>query len=56
MDNEKKEICTISIMFPVESDDKAIEYKKRIAELLKDKPEAQIQFSIMSGAHRAPLR
>lgn len=44
----KQEVCTLRIMFPIESDEQAIEYKKRIAEVLKDNPEAQIHFTIMS--------
>lgn len=43
------EICQIRIMFPVESDDEAIAYKRKIKEALSDKPDAQIQFSLMSA-------
>lgn len=50
MDKDKQEICSIRIMFPVESDEQAIEYKKKIAALLAEIPDAQIQFSIMSAA------
>ncbi len=52
MDNDKKEICTIRIMFPVESDEKAIEYKKKIALLLSEIPDAQIQFGLMTPPQR----
>lgn len=52
MDNEtpqpKKEICSIRIMFPVTSDEQAIEYKKKISVLLSDIPNAHIEFSIRS--------
>ena len=48
MEQPKKEICTIRIMFPVESDEQAIEYKKKIAALLVEIPDANIQFSITS--------
>lgn len=54
MDNDKKELCTIRIMFPVESDEKAIEYKKKIAAILSEIPEAQIQFALMSGRPAPP--
>jgi len=40
------EICSIRIMFPVSSDEQAIEYKKKIQSVLSDNPDAQIQFSI----------
>lgn len=43
------ELCTIRIMFPVESDEQAIAYKKKIAEVLSEMPEAQIQFSLMTA-------
>lgn len=53
MTNEKpiqmdSEICNIRIMFPVASDEQAIEYKKKIAVLLTDIPNAQIQFSLIT--------
>lgn len=48
MAEPKKEICTIRIMFPVESDEQAIEYKKKIAALLAEIPDAQLQFSLMN--------
>lgn len=48
METPKKEICTIRIMFPVESDEQAIEYKKKISGLLAEIPEAQIQFSLIA--------
>lgn len=44
-----KELCTIRIMFTVDSDEEAIEIKKKIKEQLSDKPEAQLQFSIMTA-------
>lgn len=47
MENTKPEICSIRIVFPVESDEKAIECKKKIQEALKDLPDAQIHFSLM---------
>jgi len=42
-----KEICSIRIMFPVESDIQAIEYKRKISDVLSEIPDAQIQFSLM---------
>jgi len=42
------EICSIRIMFPVKSDEQAIEYKKKIAAVLSEIPDAQIQFSLMT--------
>ncbi len=48
MDKSKQELCTIRIMFPVVSDELAINYKKLITDILKDNSDANIQFSIMS--------
>jgi len=47
--NEKtpNQICTISIVFPIEADDKAIECKKKISEVISDLPEARVDFRIM---------
>ena len=44
----KQELCTIRIVFPVESDEQAIGFKKKIDTLLVDIPDSVIQFSIMS--------
>ena len=48
MAEPKREVCSIRIMFPVESDEQAIDYKKKISDILGGIPDAQIQFSIMS--------
>jgi len=40
------ELCTIRIAFPVESDDEAIGYKKKISEILADIPQVRIEFSL----------
>ncbi|GAG54129.1 unnamed protein product [marine sediment metagenome] len=53
MEQPKQEICSIRIMFPVTSDEQAIDYKKKISAMLKDIPDATIQFSIISG--RPPM-
>ena len=48
MAEPKKEVCRLSIIFPVESDEQAIEYKKKISALLVEIPDAQINFSLMT--------
>lgn len=40
------EICSIRIGFPVESDEQAIAYKKKVSEILADIPEVRIEFSL----------
>lgn len=47
MDNDKKELCTIRIMFPVESDNQAMGVKKQITSTLSDIEGVQIQFTLM---------
>ena len=40
------EICSIRIGFPVESDEQAIAYKRKISDILADIPEVRIEFSL----------
>lgn len=51
-ENEQKkspvQVCSIRIMFPVDSDEQAIAYKKKIGDVLADIPQARIEFSLMS--------
>ncbi len=42
----KTEICTIRMMFPADSDEQAIAYKKKISLILAEIPDAQMQFSL----------
>lgn len=49
MEQPKKEICSIRIMFPVNSDDEAIAIKKKITDILSGSPDVVIQFSINSA-------
>ena len=55
MAQDKTELCTIRIIFPVNSDEQAIEVKKKISALLDDVPDAQIQFSIMNAPRGRPI-
>lgn len=47
MGQDKQEVCSIRIMFPVTSDEQAIEYKRKIVVLLSEIPEAQMHFALM---------
>lgn len=51
-----KQVCTIRIMFPIESDEHAIAYKKKIGEVLADMPQARIEFSLMSVPNGVDIR
>jgi len=42
------QVCSIRIGFPVESDEQAIEYKKRISEVLADISKARIDFNLVT--------
>jgi len=44
-----QQVCSIRIMFPVTSDEQAIEYKRKISVILTDIPESNIQFSLMNA-------
>lgn len=48
----QNQVCTITIAFPVDSDDKAIEYKKKISSIVADIPEARVEFRIMTMGKR----
>jgi len=54
MVDEKKEVCTIRIMFPVESDEQAIDVKKKIKAIFPDDAAVVFQFEIMSPQMLAP--
>lgn len=43
---ESKQVCNIRILFPVDTDEQAIEYKKKITALLVEIPEANITFGL----------
>lgn len=49
MEQPKKEICSIRIMFPVENDEQAIDCKKKVEAVLVDIPETQVHFTLMSS-------
>ena len=52
MEQPKQEICTFRIMFPVESDEQAIDYKKKIAAMLSDIEGVQVEFKIITTPTR----
>ncbi len=45
---EMQTVCSIQIGFPVTSDEQAIEYKKKISEILADIPNVRIEFNLTS--------
>lgn len=58
LENQKttaSEICTIRILFPVQSDEDALSYKRKITEVLSDVEGVQIQFSIMTAPAGMPI-
>jgi len=51
-----KQVCSIRIMFPVDTDEEGINYKRKITNILSPIPDAQIQFSLMTGPPPMPPR
>ncbi len=45
--DKSKQVCTITVIFPVESDEDAIIVKKKIGEAIGPVSEARIDFRIM---------
>lgn len=43
---EMQQICSIRISFPVETDEQAIEYKKKIGEVLAPIKTARVEFTL----------
>jgi len=44
-----KQVCTIRIMFQVDTDEQAIEYKRKINDVLANISNARIEFSLMTA-------
>lgn len=45
----EKEICSIRVMFPVDSDEQAIDIKKKLKDVLSPMPDATFDFRIIGG-------
>ena len=54
MPQDKSQICTLRIMFPVTSDEAAIEAKHKVEAALADVPDATIQFALMAAPPAMP--
>ena len=50
------EVCSIRIGFPVKSDEEAIEYKRKISEILINIPSVRIEFSLTRIPNGVDLR
>lgn len=53
-ETQPQQICSIRIGFPVETDEQAIEYKKKISAILAEVPQVRIEFSLSSIPPRSP--
>ena len=49
-----QEVCTITILFPIESDDHAIDVKKKIGAVLKEVPDVMVDFRIRGIPKHGP--
>lgn len=52
MDKVNQQVCTIRIMFQVDTDEEAIECKKKVEVALGDNSEARIEFGLMAMPSR----
>lgn len=52
---ENKQLCNVTVVFPVGSDDEAIAVKKTIAAAVAEIKEARIDFRIVSIPDGGPL-
>ena len=55
MAQDKNEMCTIRIMFPVTSDEEAINVKRKIADVLSSNPDAQLHFALVPASPKMPI-
>lgn len=55
MEKNDKEICTFRIVCQVESDEQAIDLKKKINEVFKDVKEKQTNMSFTSNPLKPPM-
>jgi len=51
---ENREVCTLTIAFPVTSDDEAIDVKKQVGALLAQMPDVMIDFRIRRMPKHGP--
>lgn len=49
-----QQVCTFNIMFPVNSDEQAIEIKQKLGAVLSEISEARIDFSLRTMPTRPP--
>lgn len=49
-EKSKKELCTITVMFPVDTDEEAIAIKKKVQEALKGIVNPQLRFTLTPSA------
>lgn len=54
MPDEQKQICVIRIMFPVDTDEQAINCKKQVSNSIAELKDVQIHFSLMPAV--MPIR
>ena len=50
---QSNQLCVVTCMFPVDSDDEAVRIKKEIANILATIPESRIDFRL-SSSHAHP--
>lgn len=53
-EKNEKQVCSINIMFAVDTDEKAIEFKKKIGEIFSTLPDVRIQFRLVTAPFIPP--
>lgn len=52
----QKQLCTLRIVFPVESDEKAIYFKQKVTAALVEIEDAQITFGLINAPSAPPCK
>ena len=55
-DTNKQEVCSITILFPVDTDEQAIAVKKQIGDILSTIPDTRIEFRLSELPVRPELK
>lgn len=53
---KQPQVCIIKVVFPAESDDAALDIKKKIGVIVEDTPGVQINFNLLAGHIPTPGR
>lgn len=52
---QNQQLCVVTIMFPVDSDDQAIDYKKKLSAVVAPISDARIEFRLTNASSPRPV-